>query len=108
MNTFFLLLTLEQKTSCFVIDWQAEMTGTGNGKWFRVLEFPRCLIKWLVIWKFLKCLPTGVPPEEKHLILLTKSVFTEHKLRNSLLQYNKHLLHATAFVILGGGEDKPP
>lgn len=37
-NTFFLLLTLEQKTSCSLTDWQAEMTG--NGKWFRVLEFP--------------------------------------------------------------------
>ena len=40
-NTFFLLLTLEQKPSYSVTDWQAEMTGTGNGKWFRVLEFPR-------------------------------------------------------------------
>jgi hypothetical protein len=50
--------------------------GNGSGFW----NSPGCLIKWLVICKFLKCLPLGVPPERrKHFI--DKDCLAEGKLK---------------------------
>lgn len=101
-NTFFLLSTLEQKTSCSVTDWQAEMTGTGNGKWFRVSEFPAASLSGLSFGSF--C-PWSSPERRRHRISVTKSVFTEHKLRNVLAAI-QHVLHDNAFVaLLRGGQN---
>lgn len=64
-NTFFILLTLEQKTLLFC-DWLADRNDRGR-KWEMVQDpgIPGCLTKRLAIWKFLKCFAPGVPLKKR-------------------------------------------